>query len=157
MRTYLPRITVIILACLATFHTAVFQTTAAEAAPAAISSARRDVEVAELELRRYLNVAYPSQRDHLDAQMILTKAEIEVQRRLVREYERMSRGKTSKPFLVTLSDARMALLSAQLSHQRHCDEKSRLEKFHSDQCRLYELRVDAAREHLTALLNADKR
>lgn len=121
---------------------------------AAIASAHRDVEIAEIELRRYVNIEYPSQRDHLETQMILARAEIEIQRRLVEEYERMSRGKTSKPFLVTLSDARIALLAAELSYQRNCDAKSRLEKFHGEQCRLHELRLEAALDRLAALKNA---
>ena len=132
--------------------------TSARSAPSdAIASARRDVEIAELELRRYLRVEYPSQRDHLAAQMTLARAEVNVQRRLVREYERLSRGKTSKPFLVKFSDARMALLAAEVSYQRNCDEKSRLEKFHSSQRRLLELRVEAARERLKSLMKMGDR
>ena len=153
MFTYLLRTAVFGTALVASLMTSAARC----ASPEAIVSARRDVEIAELELRRYLNVAYPSQRDHFAAQMTLAKAEIEVQRGLVREYERMSRGKTSKPFLVTLADARLALLAAELSYQRNCDEKNRLEKFHSSQRRLYELRVEQARARLKAQMKASDR
>ena len=69
----------------------------------------------------------------------------------------MSRGKTSKPFLVSLSDARIALLGAELSYKRNCDEKNRLERFHSDQRRLHELKLEAAEQRLAALLKAARR
>jgi hypothetical protein len=124
---------------------------------AAIDAARRDVEIAQLELRRYLVIDYPAQRTQLDSQIAMAHAEIESNRRLVREYERMSRGKTSRPFLVTLEDARLALLAAKLRHHQLGQQKSNLEKFHSDQCRLYELHVEAARQRLESLLKAHKR
>ena len=144
-----------ILACFALVTCVSTTTPAAE--PDRIAAAQRDVEIAQLELRRYLNVEYPSQRDHLETQLTLAAAEIAIQEDLVREYERMSRGKTSRPFLVTLSDARIALLGAQLSYQRHCDALSRLKKFHGDQCRLLELRLEAAHARLAALVKAGKR
>ena len=121
---------------------------------AAIDAARRDVEIAELELRRYLVIDYPARRTPLESQITMARAEIQTNRRLVREYERMSRGKTSRPFLVTLADARLTLLAAELRHHQLCQQKSNLEKFHGDQRRLYELHIEAARQRLESLLKA---
>ena len=136
-------------------HSVTAPVSRAAAPAAAIEAARRDVEIAELELRRYLVVEYPASRKQLESQIAMAYAEIKSNRLLVREYERMSRGKTSQPFLVTLEDARLALLAAELRYDELRDQKSNLEKFHSDQCRLYELRVAAARQRLRSLLAAD--
>jgi hypothetical protein len=127
------------------------RTVAQDPSDEAIAAAERDVEIAEIEYRKYLNVEYPTRRQELESQMILSAAEIEVNRRFVCEYERMSRGKTSQVFLVTLADARLALLKAELQYEHLDAEKSRLENFHGDQCRLYELRLDAARARLAEL------
>ena len=124
---------------------------------ATVDAARRDNEIAELALRRYVVVDYPTQRTHLESQITMAHAEIQFQRRLVREYERMSRGKSSRPFLVTLEDARLALLAAELRHGHLSEQKSNLGKFHRDQCRLFELHIEAARQRLKLLLKAERR
>jgi hypothetical protein len=133
-------------------------TTRAQDAPdnrAARMNARRDLELAKMELRHYWQVEYPRQRRHLNAAIELTEAEIRDYRERLRAYRPFDRFSTGQPFLVTIQELRMCLRDAELRLLDLWAERNALVRFHSDQWRLLEMQVHDARLRV-AELEADE-
>jgi hypothetical protein len=136
-------------------------TTSAQEAPSYIArlNARRDLELAKIELRHYWQVEYPRQQRHLNAAIELTEREIRDYRARLRAYRPFDRFSTGQPFLITLQELRMCLRDAELRLQDLWAERNALVRFHSDQWRLLEMKAYEARlrvAELEAELEADE-
>ena len=116
-----------------------------------VADAARALEVAKLEYRLFRQVEYPREDRRLAAQIKLTRAEVESFRRRVREYKQFDRFQTGKPLFVTLENARLHLLEAELRLRDLKAELSALRRFRSDRCRLLELKVQRAHAQLVRL------
>jgi hypothetical protein len=118
---------------------------------AARLNARQELELAKIELRHYWQVEYPRQQRHLNAAIQLTDAEIRDYRARLREYAPFTRFSTGQPFLITLQDLRMCLREAEFRQRELWAERNALVRFHSDQWRMLEMRVHAARLRVAEL------
>ena len=114
-------------------------------------SARRDLEVAKMELRHYWQIEYPRQQRQLNAAIALTDAEIRDYRARLRAYRPFDRFSIGQPFLVTLQELRMCLREAELRRRDLWAERNALARFHSDQWRLLEMQVHEARLRVVEL------
>lgn len=113
--------------------------------------ARRELELAKIDLRHYWQVEYPRQQRHLNAAIELTRLEIcDLQERL-REYRPFTRFSTGDPFMVTIQNTRMCLRDAELRLRDLWAERNALVRYHSDQYRELELRVHEARLRVVEL------
>lgn len=108
-------------------------------------SARRDLELAKMELRHYWQVEYPRQQRHLNAAIDLTQAEIRDYQERLRAYRPFTRFSTGDPFMITIQDTRMCLREAELRLRDLWAERNALVRYHADQFRELELQVHEAR------------
>jgi hypothetical protein len=118
---------------------------------AARMAARRDLELAKMELRHYWQIEYPRQQRHLNAAIEMTEAEIRDYRARLREYGPFDRFSLGQPFLVTLQELRMRLRDAELRLRDLWAERNALVRFHSDEWRILELAVQDARLRVAKL------
>jgi hypothetical protein len=100
---------------------------------------------AKMELRHYWQVEYPRLRRHLQAQIDLTEAEIRAYKRQLREYRPFSSFTLGQPFTVTIEELRLCLLEAELRLRDLWAERNALVRYHSDDWRVLEMKVHAAR------------
>lgn len=115
------------------------------------AAARRELESAKLELRHYLQVEYPRQRRHLDAQIQLTQAEVQAYQERLREYRPFNKFSTGQALFVTIQDTRICLMDAELRLNDLRAERNNLIRFHSDQWRMLEIRAFQIRARLAEL------
>jgi hypothetical protein len=118
---------------------------------AARMSARRDLELAKMELRHYWQVEYPRQQRQLNAAIKLTEAEIRAYRERLQAYRPFDRFSLGQPFLVTIQEERLCLRDAELRLRDLWAERNALVRFHSDQWRLLEMNVHDARLRVAEL------
>lgn len=107
--------------------------------------ARRELDLAKLELRHYWQVEYPRQRRELNAAIDLTETEVRNYKERLWQYGPFSRYSTGQPFLLTLQNLRMCLQEAELRLSDLVAERNALIRFHSDDYKLLELSVQEAR------------
>jgi len=119
-----------------------------------LADAARDLEIAQLRLRRYDTYGYPLSLRRLESQIKLAQAELESWRRRVREYEQFDKFVGSAPVLLTLDDARLAVLRFQTDLDDSVHEKELLERSRRDQYRLLKLEVEAAARRLAGVRKA---
>lgn len=122
----------------------------AETSPA-IAEAARDLEIAQLRLRRFDRVEYPASLRYLESQIAFQQAELQVWRRRVEEYTTFDRWVGSAPMLITLDDARLNLLRCQRTLADLKADKESLENSRRDQLRLFELEAQQAAARLLKL------
>jgi hypothetical protein len=137
-----------ILATLAVSTNAVAQNDANQSARL---SARRALEIANYELRQYLQVEYPRERRHLDAEIKLTEAEVQAYQERLREWAPFDKFSTGRPLIVSIQNMRLCLLEAELRLKDLRAERNNLIRFHSDRWRLLELRAYDARSRIAEL------
>jgi hypothetical protein len=116
-----------------------------------IRAAERALEIAELELRRYERVEYPLRLRQLESRIKLAKVRVSMHERLIAEYERFTKNAYSSPLIFSLELERVALAEAKLSLDDLDEERRLTERYHTDHCRLYELKVEAAQQYLDSL------
>ncbi|MCI0333250.1 MAG: hypothetical protein L0228_08515 [Planctomycetes bacterium] len=119
-------------------------------------SARRNLELAKMDLRHYWQVEYPRQQRHLNAAIELTRAEIGDYRARLRAWGPFSRFSDGDPFMVTIQNTQMCLREAELRLRDLWAERNALVRFHSDQWRELEMRVHEARLRVVELEPADE-
>jgi hypothetical protein len=122
--------------------------------PDARDCARRALERAKIELRLYVQVEYPREQRRLDAQIELTRAQIDVYRQRLRDCRPFDRFSTGGALTGPIQDLKLCLLEAELRLNDLQAERDALVRFHSDQWRLLELRVYEARVRLAELEHA---
>jgi len=115
------------------------------------TAVRLDLESAKIELRHYLQIEYPRQRRHLDAQIQLTQEEVRSLQERLREYRPFDKFSTGRALVITIQHTRMCLLDAELRLNDLRAERNNLIRFHSDQWRVLELRAYQARARLAEL------
>ena len=114
-------------------------------------AARRALETAKIELRLYLQVEYPRQRRRLDAHIALAEEEIRIYKERRREYAPAMRWSTGRPLSITMQDLRLCTMDAEFTLRDLYADRNALSRFHSDQWRLLELRVEEARAEVAAI------
>ena len=123
----------------------------------AIEDAARDLEIAQLRLRRYDRVEYPSSLRHLESQIKLAQAELEIWRHRMTEYASFDRWVGSSPMLITLDDAKLNVLRFERLVADLRADKESLEHSRRDQLRLHELEAQSAASRLLKLRQARAR
>ena len=131
----------------------IFSTTAgAQDGPLAERAvARRELALAVLELRHYVQVEYPRQQRFLGAQIRITEAEVRSLQERLREYRAFDKFSTGGPLFVSIHDARICLLDAELRLRDLRAERNNLVRFHLDQWRMLERRAYEARARVAEL------
>ena len=120
------------------------------AADPMVTAAQTALELATLQLRRYERVEYPLKLRRLESEIKLTAAEVASHERTLAEYQKFTRDKVH-PFFLSQEQANLARLSAQLRLDDLKEEKLLLERYHSEQRRIYEIEVEVAHERLQQL------
>lgn len=114
-------------------------------------SARQELALAKLDLQNYWQIEYPRQRRELNLAIELTQAEIEgyqEQQESLRPFTRFSLG---EPFPLTIANIRVCRKSAEIRLNNLQAERNMLIRFHGDQFRVLEMRVQAARQRVVDL------
>src|SRR3954464_5462322 len=114
-------------------------------------AARQELELAKLDLQNYWQIEYPRQRRQLNLAIELTQAEIEgnqEQQESLRPFTRFSLG---EPFPLTIANLRVCRKSAELRLNDLQAERNMLIRFHGDQFRILQMRVQAARQRVADL------
>jgi hypothetical protein len=114
-------------------------------------AARQELELAKLDLQNYWQVEYPRQRRELNLAIELTQTEIESnqeQQESLRPFTRFSLG---EPFPLTIASLRVCGKSAELRLNNLQAERNTLIRFHADEFRILEMRVQAARQRVLDL------
>jgi hypothetical protein len=114
---------------------------------------RRALEIANLELRYYLQVEYPRELRRLDSAIRFTLAELEAVRERLRGYGPYTSFNTGQPFLLSIQEDKLCLLDTELRLRDLRDERCALVRFHTDHIRLLELKAQDIRERLILLEN----
>jgi len=121
-----------------------------------VAAARRQVEAAELRLRRYVRVEHPLKLRTLESQIKLTQIEVDRLRELLAEYEQIAKNTVPAPLIVSRHAAELALTAAELRLADLDEERLLLARYHADQRRLYELDLESAQAALATLLPNDE-
>jgi len=114
-------------------------------------AARQELELAKLDLQNYWQVEYPRQRRELNAAIELADEEIrgiEEQQNILRPFTRFT---LDEPFPLTWAELRVCRRAADIRLNNLLAERNNLIRFHGDQFRILELRVQAARQHVAEL------
>ena len=114
-------------------------------------AARHDLELAKIELRNYWLVEYPRQVRELNAAIELTQAEICNNQALQNEYRPFTQFTIGEPFPITIQNLQMCLKAAEIRLKNLQAEKMALIRFHGDQFRFLELKVQVARQRVADL------
>jgi hypothetical protein len=118
--------------------------------------ARQELERAKLDLQNYWQVEYPRQRRELSFAIELTEAEIDgnkEQQESLRPFTRFSLG---EPFPLTVANLRVCRKAAELRLNNLQAERNSLIRFHGNDFRILELRVQAARQRVVDLEPKDE-
>lgn len=111
-----------------------------------LETALRDLETALLQLRLYKNEEYPQKLRRFDREIELAQAHVEFYEGRVAEYEQFERFSTGNPLSLSLEEARLGLLQAELKLDELQDDRAMLVRHHPLRCRLFQLQVDAAQD-----------
>src|SRR5262249_3889699 len=110
------------------------------------------LELAKLDLQNYWQVEYPRQRRELNQAIELTEAEIkgiEEQQDVLRpSYTRFT---LDQPFPLSWAELRVCHKAADFRLTNLQGERNNLIRFHADQFRILEMRVQAARQRVADL------
>ena len=112
--------------------------------------------MAKLDLQNYWQVEYPRQRRELNLAIELAEAEIqgnEDQQYALRPYTRFSLG---EPFPLTIANLRVCRKAAEIRLSNLHAERNTLIRFHGEQFRILEMRVQAARQRVAELEANDR-
>jgi hypothetical protein len=119
-------------------------------------AARQELELAKLDLQNYWQIEYPRQRRELNLAIEFTQAEIDgnqEQQESLRPFTRFSLG---EPFPLTIANLRICRQSAEIRLNNLQAERNMLIRFHGDQFRILQMRVQAARQRVADLETYDE-
>lgn len=105
----------------------------------------RRIEMAQIRLRLYEQVEYPTERRRLMQELRVAEAEVASLKRLLNEYEPFDRFSTGRPLVLTIESTRLSLLRAELRRDDFRRQLSDLQRFHADRLRLLMLELEEAR------------
>jgi hypothetical protein len=114
-------------------------------------AARQELLQAKIDLQNYWQIEYPRQRRELNLAIELTQAEIkgaEEQQEALRPFTRFTIG---EPFPLTIANLRVCRKAAELRLNNLQAERNSLIRFHGDDFRILEMRVQAARQRVADL------
>ena len=114
-------------------------------------AARQELRMAQLDLQNYWQIEYPRQRRELNLAIELTQAEIKSNREAQESLRPFTRFTIGEPFPLTIANLRICRESAEMRLNNLLAERNTLIRFHGDQFRTLELRVEAARRRLVEL------
>lgn len=114
-------------------------------------AARWESALAQLELRNYWQVEYPRQRRELNLAIEITQAEIDGTRDQQEALRPFTRFTIGEPFPLTVANLRVCRKSAELRLNNLQAERNSLIRFHGEDFRILEMRVQAARQHVADL------
>jgi hypothetical protein len=114
-------------------------------------AARHELELAKIDLRNYWQIDYPRQRRELDAAIEMTELEIQNNRTLMEEYRPFTQFSIGEPFPITIRNLQMCIRGAELRLRNLQAERTALIRFHGDQFRVLEMKVQEARMRVADL------
>ena len=114
-------------------------------------AARRELEQAKTELRYYRQVEYPRQCRELDAAIEFTRAEIDDNKTLLREFRPFTQFSLGKPYPITVRNLQTCIKAAEFRLRDLWAERNALAWFHSDQIRQLSAQVHEARVRIVEL------
>jgi hypothetical protein len=114
-------------------------------------AARQDLELAKLDLQNYWQIEYPRQRRELDLAIDLTQAEIQGNQDAQDSLRPFTRFSIGEPFPLTIANLRICRDSAEIRLNNLRAERNNLIRFHGDQFRILQMRVQAARQRVVDL------
>jgi hypothetical protein len=114
-------------------------------------NARRELQLAKLESRNYLQIEYPRMRRQLDAAITLTDAELRAYNERVRRYRPFDRFSTGSLYQLALQDLRLCILDAELRLRDLRAERNNLHRFRLEEWKTLEMRVDDARARVAEI------
>jgi hypothetical protein len=114
-------------------------------------AARQELELAKLDLQNYWQIDYPRQRRELNLAIELTQAEIDANQEQQESLRPFTRFTIGEPFPLTIADLRLCRKAAELRLNNLLAERNALIRFHGDQFRVLEMRVQAARQRVVEL------
>jgi hypothetical protein len=114
-------------------------------------AARQELELAKIELRNYWQIEYPRQRRELNAAIELTEMELRNNESLLHEYQPFTQFSLGQPFPITIRNLQMCIRENELRLQNLRAEWNALVRFHSDQFRALEMKVQQARWRVAEL------
>jgi hypothetical protein len=118
---------------------------------AARLAARHELELAKIDLRNYWLVEYPRQKRELDAAIEITKMEICNNDHMQEEFRPFTRFTIGEPFPITIRNLQMCRQVAEVRLKNLEDERAELIRFHGDQFRALEMKVQEARLRVAQL------
>jgi hypothetical protein len=119
-------------------------------------AARQELRMAQLDLQNYWQIEYPRQRRELDLAIELTQAEIKNNQEAQESLRPFTRFSLGEPFPLTIANLRICRASAELRLNDLIAERNSLIRFHGDQFRILEMRVQAARQRVVDLEPRDE-
>jgi hypothetical protein len=114
-------------------------------------AAREELILAKLDLQNYWQVEYPRQRRELNMAIELTQAEIDGNREQQESLRPFTRFSIGEPFPLTVANLRVCGKAAEIRLSNLQAERNALVRFHSDDFRILEMRVQAARQRVAEL------
>ena len=111
-----------------------------------LQTALRELETAQLQLRLYEQQEYPQKLRRFDREIELAQAHVEFYQGRIAEYEQFERFSTGNPLSLSLEEARLGLLQAELKLDELKDDRAMLIRHHPLRCRLFQLQVEAAQD-----------
>jgi hypothetical protein len=114
-------------------------------------AARRELEIAKIELRNYWQVEYPRQKRELDAAIEMTELEIRANEEAQRELRPFTRFSLGEPFPLTIRELQICSRGTELRLKNLQAERNALVRFHYDDFRVLEMRVQEARLRVAEL------
>jgi hypothetical protein len=114
-------------------------------------AARRDLEIAKTDLRYYWQVEYPRKCRELDAAIACTRAELENNNSLLRDYRPFSGFSIGEPFPVTVRNLQLSIKVGELRLNDLLAERNAMIRFRSDDFRVLSAQVYEARQRVVEL------
>lgn len=113
--------------------------------------ARRELELAKIELRDYWQIEYPRIRRDLDARIELTELEVRNYRERLRQYRRFDPFSRNSALVWPLEDLRICLREAELRLYDLWAERTNLNRYRTTEWRILQLRLQDARVRVAFL------
>jgi hypothetical protein len=115
------------------------------------SAARRDLDLARMDLRYYWQVEYPRLKREVDGAIELTEDEIKVYDARERDLRPFTRFSLGEPFPITIQELHLCRKKAELRLRDLQAERNNLVRFKGDEFRVLELKVQEARLRVASL------
>jgi len=114
-------------------------------------AARRELELAKIDLRNYWQIDYPRQKRELDAAVEMAEMEIRANEEAQQDLRPFTRFSLGEPFPLTIRELSICHRAAELRLKNLQAERNALIRFHGDEFRVLEMRVQEARLRVAEL------